>query len=697
MTDPVKHTPVHSMSNRSRAGWYVLLLIAAAVGLYAGARWHSRIAPMLGMKAADAGSTGDGGGKSDAPKQLWTCGMHPQVIQDKPGDCPICHMKLTPLKVDGGSGGTSAAHDHSAMTINGPGAPRAADGKERKVKYWWDPMLNPPYISDKPGKSPMGMDLIPVYEDETSAPTGAPGQVVIDPAVVQNMGVRTAQVTEGTLAKSVRLVGYLDEAQPNIHEVNLRVSGWIRRLHANTEGMQVNAGDPLFDLYSPELQVAIEELIAARRARATGADPDSLGIEATLADAAIQKLELVGLPRAQIDALAKLDRAPETVTFTSPITGYITEKPVVVGAAVKVGDRVLRIVDYSTLWLDAQVFEKDLPFVRIGQTATATVGSSPAAASEPLNSEIIFMNPRVDAMTRTATVRLSIPNPSFALRPGMYATVRTRSQIADRAVLVPREAIIDTGEKQMAFVALGVGKFQPRQVKMGLAGEDGMVQVIEGLLPGEAVVTSGQFLLDSESRLREAIQKFLSEKQAAPPTSTSTTTSPAAPAAPATDLPMFEATAAQVEKADAAVSAYLAISDALGAVQKDASSLDMTKLISAAHALHSAVSGTRIEPLAVDVAKAAEAMKGQPLDRQRQAFSALGEKVVALVDALPPSTAVAGAGGALYVMNCPMAPGGAKGDWIQRGQNVANPFFATDMKECGQPVRTIRTREGRMP
>ncbi|MBL8765269.1 MAG: efflux RND transporter periplasmic adaptor subunit [Phycisphaerae bacterium] len=649
---------------------------------------------MLGLSAAP-----DAGGQSGEPapgasQQLWTCGMHPQVIQDHPGDCPICHMKLTPLKADAPAGGGSMAQTPSGSEPMPGMTGMQGTAKERKVKYWWDPMLSPPYIADKPGKSPMGMDLIPVYEDEVSA-TG--GQVTIDPAVVQNMGVRIALVTEGPLAKTVRLVGYLDEAQPNIREVNLRVSGWIRRLYANTEGQRIEAGDPLFDLYSPELQVSIEELINGRRAKAalsTDADESAKQTAATLYDAAASKLELLGLERAQIDALAKLDKAPPTVTFVSPIAGTLTEKPVVEGAAVKMGDRVLKIVDYSTLWLDAQVFEKDLPFVKVGAKAAATIASGPTPANQPItpiSGEIIFIHPRVDTMTRTALVRMAIPNPSFTLKPGMYATVHARAELADRAVMVPREAIIDTGDAQMAFVAQAVGKFEPRKVKMGLAGEDGVVQVVEGLSPGEAVVTSGQFLLDSESRLREAIQKYLNQKNQA-----TTRAAPApgglAPAATPT-LPMFDATPAQVEKVDAVVTAYLTISSALGAEQKDSpppTPLDMTALIAAAHALHGAVSGTKIEPLAAGIAKAAEAMKGHPIDHQRSMFSALGEKVIALAEALPPSSAVAKT---LFVMNCPMAPGGAKGDWLQTSPDVANPFFAADMKECGSQVRTIKTRE----
>lgn len=672
-----------------RAIPYLIVLLAAAGGVYAGARWHSSLGRMLGMKAADQPQEAGAGGATSGAKQLWTCGMHPQVIQDKPGDCPICHMKLTPLNV--GNGAEGASHDHGAMASGSAGPGMALDGQPqpgRKVKYWWDPMLSPPYISDKPGKSPMGMDLIPVYEDERSG-VASGGQVTIDPAVVQNMGVRVAMVTEAPLARSVRLVGYLDEAQPNIVDINLRVSGWVRRLRANVEGQHIEAGDPLFDLYSPELQVAVEELITARRARATtsSAGTETGGVAGALYDAAANKLELLGLDPRQIETLAKLDKAPAVITFTSPVAGAVTEKPVVEGAAVKMGDRVLRIVDHSTLWLDAQVFEKDLAFVSVGQHATATLASRPG---DTVAGEIIFVDPRVDPTTRTALVRMAIPNQSLTLKPGMYATVRLESQIADRAVMAPREAIIDTGESQVSFVAQGVGRFQPRRVKMGLAGRDGLVQVLEGLAPGEAVVTSGQFLIDSESRLREAIQKFLSQQAPGPKsggmpgaTPTIPTTTPIAAA--------FSATPDQQRRVDAVVSEYLRLSALLGAVQARDESLDLGPLISSAHELHAAASGTPVEPLAVGIANAAEALKGHPIGHQRGMFSSLSERVIALLDAAPPSTSAVGEG-ALYVMNCPMAPGGAKGDWIQTSPNVANPFFATDMKECGTSVRTIEPK-----
>jgi len=500
--------------------------------------------------------------------------------------------------------------------------------------------------------------------------------------------VRVAMVTEAPLARSVRLVGYLDEAQPNIVDINLRVSGWVRRLHANVEGQHIEDGDPLFDLYSPELQVAVEELITARRARATtsSAGTETGGVAGALYDAAANKLELLGLDPRQIEALAKLERAPAVITFTSPVAGDVTEKPVVEGAAVKMGDRVLRIVDHSALWLDARVFEKDLAFVSVGQHATATLASRPG---DTVTGEIIFVDPRVDPMTRTALVRMAIPNQSLTLKPGMYATVRLESQIADRAVMAPREAIIDTGESQVAFVAQGVGKFQPRRVKMGLAGRDGLVQVLEGLAPGEAVVTSGQFLIDSESRLREAIQKFLSQQAQAPSAGAMPGEKPPASAA---GVPAFSPTSDQQRRVDAVVSEYLKLSASLGAVQDKDTPMDLGALASRAHELHAAVPGTPVEPLAGAVAKAAEAMKGHPIDHQRGMFSTLGERVIALVGAVPPSTTVAGVGAVLYVMNCPMAPGGAKGDWIQTSADVANPFFATEMKTCGTLLKTVTTQ-----
>lgn len=659
-------SPFMPRPRRNPAALIVAALVIAAVALYAGVRWHDPFERLLGHQAAAAAP------QSAGPRQLWTCGMHPQVIQDHPGTCPICHMDLTPLKTDLASALPASSNSSgAAQPVTGSAQPPPEQA--RKVKYWWDPMMNPPYISDKPGKSPMGMDLVPVYEDEAPAQTSG-AAVTIDPAVVQNMGVRTAVVSEGPLSRPVRLVGYLDEAQPNIRDINLRVSGWIKHLYASTEGMHVEAGDPLFDVYSPDLQVAMEELIASRRARNAAGTGDT---GAALYEAAAKKLELLGLERAQIEALAKLDKAPESITFTSPIAGDVTEKPVVEGAAVKSGDRVLRIVDHSTLWLDAQMFEKDLPFVRTGQKVSASIASQPGMTQ----GEIIFVAPRLDATTRTALARLSIQNPSLALKPGMYATVSADAPIAERAVLVPREAVIDTGEEQVAFVALPGGRFDPRRVRAGQTGANGMVQVLDGLKPGESVVTSGQFLLDSESRLREAIQKFLSEKQQA---------GAGQPARPEPAPKPSGAKAPTQENVDGVAAAYLAISTVLGAPERTETPIDPTPLIAAANTLAGDQLAGPVNTLASAVARAAESMRGHSLNEQREAFKAVSQRMIALSEAAPPSATV---GEALYVMHCPMA----KADWVQKDKEVANPYYATDMKSCGALTKTIEARGGAQP
>jgi RND family efflux transporter MFP subunit len=450
---------------RRRLGSAVAVVLALGFGIVAGVAGRDRVVHLLGLHAHghDGGPPAAAGGKNS----LWTCSMHPQVIKDGPSMCPICHMKLEPMEV--------VKSGQSAM--GGGGADDGGDG--RKVVYWWDPVAGPASIADRPGKTAGGADLLPVYADELSA-----GEAVrIDPVVVQNMGVRIAAVSRGPVRRDVRAVGYLEEAQPLVRDVNLRVSGWVETLYADTEGQHLNKGDPLFDLYSPEAQVAVEELVAARKAVAAlgpAADELARGTSGSLLDAARRKLELWGLDPAQVDRLSKLEQAPRTITFTSPITGHVTRKSVVAGAAVKAGDMAVQIVDHSTLWLDARVYAQDLPFVRLGQQASATVEGMPGRR---FDGEIVFVHPHVDSQTRTATVRMSVPNPELTLRPGMFATAHLSAQAADDAVLVPREAVIDTGVRQVAFVATGGGRFEPRRLKLGVDGSDGSVQVLEGLLP----------------------------------------------------------------------------------------------------------------------------------------------------------------------------------------------------------------------
>lgn len=410
---------------------------------------------------------------AEQKRTLWTCSMHPQVIRDSPGACPICGMQLTPM--DPGKGSTEP------------------QPSERKVKYWWDPMMQPPYISDRPGKSPMGMDLVPVYEDEVVA-----GQVIsIDPRLEQNMGVQLAEVRRGVLRATVRAYAEIGEPESTVREIALRVSGWLVRLYANYEGAHIAKGAPLFELYSPELQTAIGEWIAAQ---------SNAGGRADVRQATRRKLVQLGLTEEQIDAFAGLSEPPATVVFRSPFTGHVVEKLVNEGVRVEAGQPILRVNDRSRMWLDAQVYEQDLPFVRLGQEVEARVIGLPGRV---FRGTVTFIHPHVALPARTIVVRAELENPEGELRRGMAATATLSADIARDALLAPREAVIDTGERKVVFVATEPGHFEPRAVEVGPAGADGVVSVVRGLAPGDKVVVNGQFLLDAESRLREAARKFV--------------------------------------------------------------------------------------------------------------------------------------------------------------------------------------------
>ena len=611
-----------------------MLVSGIVLGLSAGLLWNESLRHALGLGGHDHAleATQTAGGQ----KQLWTCGMHPQVIQDKPGLCPICHMDLEPMNpAQAGTAGVAVATTQSASHA-GP-------------------------------------------------------SVQIDPVVVQNMGIRVATVAEGPLHTTVRAVGYLDEPETNRQDVNLRVSGWIEKLHANVSGAPVKKGEPLFELYSPEVQVAIEELIAARRVGNSlqPSDATTRRTTGTLVDAARRKLELWGFTPEQIESFAQHERAPGTVAILSPINGHVAEKTVDKGAAVKAGDLVMRLVDRSTMWLDVQLFERQLPLVKVGQKAKATITALP---DEKLDAEVTFIHPHVDPMTRTATVRLVLPNEHHVLRKGMYATVEIDAEIAASAVTIPREAIIDTGTRQLAFVSRGGGHFEPRRLKTGLSSTDGSVQVLEGVKPGEQVVASGQFLIDSESRLKEAIQKHLSEKllKDKPAATTVAQTDPHAGHAmvpqqtkPVETKPAPASQAAgkvsqPSKQLDAVVAAYLPLAETLGKPQQASDpALDVTRLVTATKALADGGNAS-----AHKLHAAAEAMAGKPLAEQRKLFGAVSDAVIELAQQSPPSRSVADG---LFIMHCSMAPG----SWLQAKEQLANPYYATAMKRCGEVKGTI--------
>ena len=387
--------------------------------------------------------------------------------------------------------------------INPAGSPSE---KQRKVAYWWDPMLGPSSISDHPGKSAMGMDMVPVFEDEVSKGAG----VKIDPAVVQNMGVLTAPVVRQPLNVTIRAVGTLEVPEPGLHDVALKLNGYIQKLYADTDGMIITKGQTLFDLYSPDLQVAEQEIISSQQAlKSLGPSANSAARRdaQSLLDSARQKLRLWDVADQDIDAIAQASSPPATVPFRAPADGHMVEKTIVQGSSVQAGMKLMRIEDHSHLWLNAQVFEEQIPLVKIGQKVQIDIEAVPG---KTFNGAVAFINPHLDHMARSETVRCSLENVGHELSPGMYATARIVTQPIPDALVVPREAVIDTGTRQLAFVAdpAAPGHFEPRDVKLGITGDGGVVQILSGVAPGDQVVTSGQFLMDVESRTTEAIQKL---------------------------------------------------------------------------------------------------------------------------------------------------------------------------------------------
>ncbi len=384
----------------------------------------------------------------------------------------------------------------------------------KKIKYWTAPM-DPTYISDKPGKSPMGMDLVPVYEEEGEGKEPA-STIRIDPVTMQNMGVRLGRVHQKTLIKTIRTVGNITFDETKIYTFNTKFNGWIEKLYVKFVGEDVKKGQPLFDIYSPELVTAQEEYLLALEQYNKLGDSSYSRIRdgaRRLLEASRTRLRYWDLTDKQIKRIGQTGSIGKTVTIYSPTTGVVTKKIAFKGHYVKAGAHQYEIVDLSTVWVDVDVYEYELPWVRKGMAADMDLSYIPG---KRFKGKVLFIYPYLDPKTRTAKLRLAFPNPGYQLKPGMYANINLKSEVAKDALVIPQEAVIDSGVRQIVFVALGKGKFQPREVNIGLEGNENEYQVLDGLSEGEEIVLSAQFMLDSESRLREAIQKMLELRERAP-------------------------------------------------------------------------------------------------------------------------------------------------------------------------------------
>jgi Cu(I)/Ag(I) efflux system membrane fusion protein/cobalt-zinc-cadmium efflux system membrane fusion protein len=423
--------------------------------------------------------------EADAAMETVTyrCPMHPTVISDHAGSCPVCGMDMVPDRVETRQNTT---------------------GGERRIAYWHAPM-DPSFISSKPGKSPMGMDLLPVYEEELSSRA----TVQIDPVMVQNIGVKTAIVERRPLSRTVRTVGRVDNDETRMTDVNTKVTGWVEELFVDYTGQAVKKGEPLLEIYSPELVAAQEEYLTSldyRRRFETGT-PEGVAVGARdLLSASLQRLRYWDISDAQIEELSATRRLNRTMTVHSPQEGIVVHKAVLDGQHIGQGQHLYRIAELSRVWIYADIYEYELPWVKEGQQAEVRLSYLPG---KTFTGTVTYVYPFLDPKTRTVKVRMSFPNPLLELKPEMYADVSIQSPVSQDAVVVPAVAVIHSGERNVVVVSLGDGRFQPREIEIGVQA-NGSYQVLSGLRAGERVVTSAQFLIDSESNLRAAVSAMTS-------------------------------------------------------------------------------------------------------------------------------------------------------------------------------------------
>ncbi|MCK4865469.1 MAG: efflux RND transporter periplasmic adaptor subunit [Gammaproteobacteria bacterium] len=397
----------------------------------------------------------------------YVCPMHPQIIRGKPGNCPICGMDLIKKEVE--------------------------EKKEKKILYWVAPM-DANYRRDKPGKSPMGMDLVPVYDDGEDGIT-----VKISPVVENNMGVRTAKVIKDKLWRRIDTVGYVDFDENKISHIHLRTKGWIEKLLIKSEGERVKKGQLLFEVYSPELVNAQEEYLQALRSGHKG-----------LSSASRERLEALGISSEQIKYLNKKRRASQFVKIFAKQDGIVAKLNVREGMFVMPQKEVMSLADLSSIWILAEVFESQADWVKAGQSAEVKLSYLPGREWE---GEVEYIYPSLDPKTRTLKVRLRFDNEDEALKPNMFADVTIYGGAKREVVIIPREALIRTGNDTRVIVSIGEGRFQPRDVTAGIESGE-FIEIINGINVGDKIVTSGQFLIDSEASLKASIARMSSSNDA---------------------------------------------------------------------------------------------------------------------------------------------------------------------------------------
>jgi len=465
-----------------------------------------------------------GGDNAATTADKYTCGMHPFIISDKPGNCPICGMALTKIEGSTAPGGVAA-------TASAPAAKPSAGA--RKILFYRNPM-NPTVTSPTPAKDEMGMDYVPVYEEEAKAGAGGGdlpegyASVSVGMERARLAGIQSATAMRETISHPVRAVGIVVPDETRVRRVQSKVEGWIEKLHANFTGQLVTKGQPLLEIYSPDLVSAQREyLLAGAGAGRMKESPyqDAREMSSGLAQAARTRLKLFDVPERFIEELERTGKVRRTVTLNAPASGYVTGKEIFEGTRVMPGMDLLTVTDLSRVWIDADLYEFEAQSVRVGQTALLDTVADPGTK---LKGRVAYIYPTFSPETRTLKVRFEFPNPGLRLKPQMYANVSLDLHSVT-GVVIPDSALIETGVRVIAFVGTADGSFEPREVKVGVRG-NGKAQVLSGVKAGEKVAVSANFLLDSESKLRAALTKMTSGESAPPqPKSQSQTPPPPQP------------------------------------------------------------------------------------------------------------------------------------------------------------------------
>jgi Cu(I)/Ag(I) efflux system membrane fusion protein len=409
-------------------------------------------------------------------------------------------------KLGAGETATVAASAKGATATTAPAA-----AAPRKLLYYRNPM-GLADTSPVPKKDSMGMDYIAVYEGEDEG--AAPGEVKISTEKVQKLGVRTEPAATRELARQVRASGRVEIDERRLHNVAPKFEGWVERLHVNATGQPVAKGQPLFEVYSPELVSAQREYVVAAKGvlALKDASAEMQSGMRQLSEASLVRLRNWDISEEQIKALAAGGEAKRTLTFRSPVGGVVLEKKAVAGMRFMPGEMLYQIADISSVWVLADVFERDIGLVKAGQKVKVVINAYP---EKSFTGTIAYIYPTLKVETRTVPVRIELANPGGLLKPAMYAGVELAVGARDKVLTVPVSAVIDSGTQQMVLVQKAAGRFEPRAVKLGVRNDD-YVEVREGVVDGEAVVVAANFLIDAESNLKAALGGFTAAAGGAP-------------------------------------------------------------------------------------------------------------------------------------------------------------------------------------